>query len=158
MELIDGEPIEIEWNIFPGFTSIEKLWHIQKNLNARQIHPDQFEGRMMCMSMFNDIDWTKKGHADVCLSNAREVSDYAKVFQRGHWPFLGPGDEEQWYGTCKTSQKGNGTSTPIKWLNYSHRVVIPYSEAQVRSAEEHWIESKDETLFSSQRTQKTLSW
>ena len=36
-----------------------------------------------------------------------------------------------------TSQKENGTRKPIKRLNYSHRVVVPYSEASVRSAKEH---------------------
>ena len=27
----------------------------------------------MFMSMFNDIDWTKSGNSDVCISSAREV-------------------------------------------------------------------------------------
>ena len=29
---IDGEPIELEWNIFPGLTSLEILQKIQKDL------------------------------------------------------------------------------------------------------------------------------
>ena len=58
------------------------------------------------MSMFNDIDWTQHKNSDVCLSNAREASDYAKEFQRGHWSFLGPGDEEKWYGTCNYKPEG----------------------------------------------------
>ena len=32
---IDGEPIEFEWNIFSGFTSIEILRKIQEDLEAR---------------------------------------------------------------------------------------------------------------------------
>ena len=43
--------------------------------------------------MFNDIDWTKIGNSDECISIATEVSDYAKKFPRGHWSFLGLGDE-----------------------------------------------------------------
>ena len=58
---IDGEPIEFEWDIFPGFTSIEILRHIQESLKARQISPDQFQGRIIFMSMFNDIGWKKNG-------------------------------------------------------------------------------------------------
>ena len=58
---IDGEPIEFEWDIFPGFTSIEILRHIQESLKARQINPDQFQGRIIFMSMFNDIGWKKNG-------------------------------------------------------------------------------------------------
>ena len=34
---IDGEPNEFEWTIFPGFTSIEILREIHKDLKARQI-------------------------------------------------------------------------------------------------------------------------
>ena len=41
---------------FPGFTSIEILRHIQKNLNDRQVNPDQFEGKIIFTSMFNDIE------------------------------------------------------------------------------------------------------
>ena len=75
-------------NISPGFTSIEILKHIQKDLKTRQTNPEQFEVRILFMSTFNDIDWTKNGNSDVCISNARDVSDYAKEFQRGHWSFL----------------------------------------------------------------------
>ena len=42
----DGDSIEFEWNIFPRFTSIEILRQIQKDLNARQIDPDQFGQRI----------------------------------------------------------------------------------------------------------------
>ena len=57
---IDGQPIEFEWNIFPGFTSIEFLRKIQEDLEVRRINPEQFEGKILFISMFNDIDWTKE--------------------------------------------------------------------------------------------------
>ena len=66
------------------------------------------------MSMFNDIDWTKNGNSDVCISNVREVSDYAKEFQRGHRSYVGPGDEVSGTERATTSQKENGTSKPIE--------------------------------------------
>ena len=40
-----------------------------------------------------------------------EVNEYAKEFQRRHWSFLGPGDEEKWCGMCY--YKPEGTSKPI---------------------------------------------
>ena len=40
---IDGELVEFEWNIFPGFTSIEILRQIQKDLEAQQITTSQKE-------------------------------------------------------------------------------------------------------------------
>ena len=90
---IDGEPIEFDVEYFPGFTSIEILRHIQLDLNARRIYPEQFEGRIIFMSVFNDIDRT--GNSDVCTPDARKVSDDANEFQRRHWSFFDPGDEEK---------------------------------------------------------------
>ena len=43
-----GEPIQFEWNIFPGFTTIEILRQIQKHLEARQMNPEQFEMYLEC--------------------------------------------------------------------------------------------------------------
>ena len=81
-------------------------------MNVRQINPDQFEGRIIFVSMFNDIDWTQNGHFSECILNAREVSDYAKKFLRGHWSFLGPGDEEKsGMERAFTSQKEMGTAS-----------------------------------------------
>ena len=99
---------------FPGFTSIEILRHIHKDLNARHINPAQLERRILFMSMLNDIDWTKKGNFDVCVSIVREVSDYAKEFQRGHRSCVGPDDEESGTERATTSQKENRTSKPIE--------------------------------------------
>ena len=58
---IDGEPIELEWTIFPGFTPLEILEKIRRDLETQQINPEQVGGIIICMSIFNDIDWTKKG-------------------------------------------------------------------------------------------------
>ena len=97
---IDREPIEFEWNIFRGFTSIEILRRIQKDLDTRRKNPHRFERRIPVMSMFNDIAWRKSGNSSECVSNVREVSDHAKECQRGHWSFRGLGDDKKWHGTC----------------------------------------------------------
>ena len=44
------------------------------------------------MSMLNDIDWTMNGNSIECISNSKQVSDYAKEFQRGHWSLFGLGN------------------------------------------------------------------
>ena len=36
--------------------------------------------RIIFMSMFNDIDWTKKGNDGICISNAEKVKDYSMSF------------------------------------------------------------------------------
>ena len=70
-------------------TTIEILGEIKKDLNARQINP--FEGIILFMSMFSDIDWKKNGTSLHSIVNSREVRDYSKRFRRGHGLFFGPG-------------------------------------------------------------------
>ena len=84
---------------FPRISSIEILRKIQEDLEARHGNPGQIEGRILSMSMFNDIDWTTNGNSLHRISNSKEVRDHEKRFQRGHWSFLGPGNEEEWYET-----------------------------------------------------------
>ena len=54
----DGEPNEFERNIFPGFTLIEILEKIRRYLGTRRIIPEQFEGKILVMMTFNEIDLT----------------------------------------------------------------------------------------------------
>ena len=79
---------------FPGFKSIEIFKQIQKDLRTRQINPGQFE----------------------YILDAREVSDYATKFQRGHWSFLDRGNEGKWYGTCVYKPDG-------KWDKQANQMI-----------------------------------
>ena len=45
---------------FPGFTPLGSLDEIQKMMTESMCEPEQFKGRIILMSMYNDIDWTKK--------------------------------------------------------------------------------------------------
>ena len=92
---IDGEPIEFEWNIFPGHVSLEIFRKInQKNVQDQDTEPDNL-GRRIFMSMFNDMDWTENGNSEKFVLNSEQVNNFTKRFSRGHWSFLGPGNEEQ---------------------------------------------------------------
>ena len=52
---IDGKPMEFEWKIFPGFTTAGILNEIQKMMGELQCDPAEFKGKIIFMSMFNDI-------------------------------------------------------------------------------------------------------
>ena len=54
---IDGEPMEFERKIFPGFTTLGILEEIQKIMIELQWEPEQFKGRIFFMSLYNDIVW-----------------------------------------------------------------------------------------------------
>ena len=54
---IEGEPMEFEWNIFPGFNTLQLCHKVQELLSRLSITPEQCTGRIIFMSMFNDISW-----------------------------------------------------------------------------------------------------
>ena len=56
---MDGEPIEFERNIFPGFSSLRILQKVQRDLEERNIEAEKFSDRIIFMSMFNDIERTE---------------------------------------------------------------------------------------------------
>ena len=57
LDKIDGEPMEFEWNIFPGFTTLQLVREVQELLSRLSVQPENFTGRIIFMSMFNDISW-----------------------------------------------------------------------------------------------------
>ena len=62
------------------------------DLERKNTEPENFEDRIMFMSMFNDIEWQKND--EICISNAKNAKNYSKRFLPGHWTFLGPGLEK----------------------------------------------------------------
>ena len=44
-------------------------------------------------------------------SNSEKVKNFAQRFLRGHWTFLGPGDEMKRYGTHGYTPEGKWDST-----------------------------------------------
>ena len=91
LDRIDGELMELEWNIFPGFTTLQLWYKVQEFLSKMSEKPEEFTGRIIFMSMFNDISWRSKDNKQECELNAKLVSSYAKTFGAGQWSFLGPG-------------------------------------------------------------------
>ena len=56
LDTIDEEPMEFEWNIFAGFTTLQLCNNAREFMN-KMGDPAQFHGRIIFMSMFNDIIW-----------------------------------------------------------------------------------------------------
>ena len=53
--------------------------YIRRCLNGQILEP--FEERIIFMSMFNDIEWTKKGDTETCSYNAKEVAAFGTQFK-----------------------------------------------------------------------------
>ena len=106
LDTIDGEPTEFEWNIFPGFTTLQLFNKVQEFLSKMSEEPEEFTGRIIFMSMFNDTSWRSKYNEQECELSAKLVSLYAKRFSPGQWSFLGLGSEKKWYSTNEYSPQG----------------------------------------------------
>ena len=78
LDTIDGEPMEFEWNIFPGFTTLQLIQEVQKFMNKKMSEPEQFQGRIIFVSMFNDSIWGIKDNETECIANSTLVSSFAK--------------------------------------------------------------------------------
>ena len=79
---------------FSGHTAIQTKRDMQTFLGSTDLCG--FRGRIINMSMFNDIGHRKPGKEQTCLENAKEVTEYATQFQLGHWCFCGLGHERVW--------------------------------------------------------------
>ena len=77
---IDGEPMEFEWNIFPGFNTLQLYGKVTDLLYRLGETPEIFTGRILFMSMFKDISCGTRDNEQECLANARLVSLYARKF------------------------------------------------------------------------------
>ena len=108
---LDGEPMEFECNIFPGFTTLQLVQEVQKFMN-KMSGPDQFQGRIIFVSMFNDIIGGIKDNEQECNANATFVClCLQKDFQQdiGHSPDL---DRKQSGILLSTkNHKENGTES-----------------------------------------------
>ena len=86
-----------------------------KSSSKMSEEPEDFTGRIIFMSMFNDISWE-------CELSAKLVSIYAKRFSPGRWSFLGLGSEKKWYSTRESKPQG-------EWDRVAELMMIKFSES-----------------------------
>ena len=77
---IDGESMELEWNIFPGFNTLQLSEKVKRLLLRLDETSENFSGGITFMSMFNDISCGPRDNETECLANAKLVSLYARRF------------------------------------------------------------------------------
>ena len=118
---IDGEPMDFDWNIFPGFNTLQLSEEV-KRFRLRLVEtPENFTGSIIFMSMFNDISCGSRDNEEECLLNAKLVSLYAKRFGEGQWSFIGAGSEKKW---CCISED----SPQVEWDNMAERMLLEFAE------------------------------
>ena len=111
LDTIVGEPMECEWNVFPRFTTLQLCNKVQEFLSKMSKQSEEFTGRIIFMSMFNDISWRSKDNEQESELSAKLVSIYARRFSPGRWSFVGPGSERSGILLMKANHKENGTES-----------------------------------------------
>ena len=84
--------------------------------------PEQFKGRIIFMSMFNDTIWGSEDSEKECIAKSTLVSLFATRFLAGHWSFLGPGSETNWYSTYIDKPQG-------EWDRVAELMMIKFGES-----------------------------
>ena len=137
-EGISGEPTDFEWNIFPGFDTLQLYGKVKDLLSRLGETPENFTGRILFVSMFNDISCGTRDNEQECLANARLVSLYARKFGKGQWSFIGPGSEKKWYSMKEDSPQGIWDNLAEKmWMEFAEsgcpifRATTPLSRGQL---------------------------
>ena len=133
LDTIDGEPMEFEWNNFPGFTTLQLCNKVQEFLSKiskqpedfMSTEPEDFTGRIIFMSMFNDISWWSQDNEQECELSAQLVSMYARRFSSGRWSFFGPGSEKKWYSTFDSKPQG-------EWDRVAELMLIKFEKADTQ--------------------------
>ena len=119
---IDGEPMEFEWSIFPGFNTLQLSEEVKRLLLRLDETPENFTGRIISMSMFNAISCGSRDNEKECMSNAILVSPNAKRFWKGQSSFIGPRSEKKWYSVSEDSPHG-------EWSNMAERMMLEFAES-----------------------------
>ena len=108
---------------------MEILREIQTKMTVRKTRPidvvehrhedEEFEDRIIFMSMFNDVDWTVNGNYTECFSNSEMVRDHARKIPLRQWSFKGPGEEEKWCGMQNYTPEGQwNTAADVTVANF----------------------------------------
>ena len=118
---INGEPTEFEWNIFPGFTTLQLCGKVTDLLSRLGETPETFTGRILFMSMFNDIILGIQDNENN-VANTKVVSLHARKFGIEQWSFIGPGSEKKWYSMKEDSPQGI-------WDHIADKMLLEFAES-----------------------------
>ena len=121
LDTVDGEPVEFEWNISQDSLHCSSSKKSKSSMN-KMGEPEQYQGRIIFMSMFNDISWRSQDNEQECELSASLVSIYARRFSPGEWSFLGPGSEKKWYSTHDSKPQG-------EWDRVAELMMIKFAES-----------------------------
>ena len=136
---IDGGPTEFEWNIFPGFNTLQFSDQVKSLLYRLGETPETLTGRILFMSMFNDISCGTK----TMQRNVWQTLDSYLCMQEDlvkdnviHWSWFWTEVAlyERGQSTRNLWQFGGQDAVGIRWEWMSNfRATTPLSRDQLKS-------------------------
>ena len=84
---IDGEPMEFESNIFPGFNTLQLSEEVKRLLLRLGETPENFTGRIIVMSMFNDISWRIQDNTMPPETYSNDFGGFLELISRFEFEF-----------------------------------------------------------------------
>ena len=72
------------------------------------------------MSMFNDMERTKKGNTEISLQFFEEVTAFETQFKSGYWCLLGPASENSWWNGKSKEHQGQWDSIALPMVDEVH--------------------------------------
>ena len=75
---------------FPRITTLQITAEIQNMLTEIKRESEQFQGRIVFVTLFNDTVSRENGNKELWIANFLNLAEYARSFAHGHWSFLWP--------------------------------------------------------------------
>ena len=123
LDKIDGEPMEFEWNIFPRFTTLQLVREVQELLSSLSVQPEHFTGRIIFVSMFNDMSWgSKEKYARMRIKRSTRFDFCNKTFTRKMvipWTWI----RKKWYYALECKPQG-------EWDRVAELMMLKFGESK----------------------------
>ena len=135
----DGEPMEFEWNIFPGFTTLQLCNKVQEFM-SKMSDPSELKGRIIFMSMFNDMSWGSEGNEQECDANVN-----ARRFPPGTWSFLA---KQERGDLCWQDNLTHCLRQQVCWRKHLHLPpMILRKKISCKSTKNEWKDSHNKIVW-----------
>ena len=98
--------MEFEWDIFQRVATLQFCNKVQEYLSKMSEESNEFKGRIIFMSMSNDISWGSQDNEQEFKLSVNLGSIFARKFSPRRRSFLGSGSEKIWYSTHDSKLQG----------------------------------------------------
>ena len=132
-----ADGIRVEY--FPRIQYLAAQWRSQKFTVQIGRYTRKITGRILFMSMFNEIPCGTKDNEKECLGHARVVSLYARKFGKGQWSFIGLGVPYHWRHSPRNLwQYCRKDAVGIRWADVQFsvpRLLCPEVNSKAKALE-----------------------